>query len=185
MSFPVDGAWTRESVSIDGSEPFETQRVCWLQAGSSYADLRVPFHPAAATSCFAGHAGWDGDSFRWTHRLDLDPANHEDVGELAWEHGRLIERGWLGDVRYEEVWSRRGGDDGSRLAAEGPDSCLVRVGRHALTIVDRRGRGGEFAACYRVLQPSGWQVHDAIGNAAALPTPDSIPSAWLPMAVAG
>lgn len=178
MSFPVEGAWARESVSIDGSEPFETQRVCWLQVGPAYADLRVPFHPVAVSQCFAGRSGWNGDRFHWAHRLDLEPGPGDDVGDLAWERGRLIERGWLGDIAYEEVWVRRDGDGAPRLAAEGPDACLVQAGRHMVTVVDRRRHGGSFAACYRVLGPSGWQVRDAIGTATSLPSPDSLPPEW-------
>ncbi|MDQ1419573.1 MAG: hypothetical protein QOJ52_1535 [Acidimicrobiaceae bacterium] len=71
MTFPVQGAWTRQSVSINGSEPFELQRVYWLQTTSVYADLRVPFHPAGGTACFAGRSGWDGDRYVWSHPLDL------------------------------------------------------------------------------------------------------------------
>jgi hypothetical protein len=71
VTFPVQGAWTRQSVSIDGSEPFELQRVYWLQTTSVYADLRVPFHPAGGTACFAGRSGWDGDRYVWSHPLDL------------------------------------------------------------------------------------------------------------------
>jgi hypothetical protein len=72
VTFSVQGVWTRQSVSLDGGEPFETQHVYWLQAGDCYADVRVPFHPAGGTSCFAGRSGWDGDRFRWTHRLDFE-----------------------------------------------------------------------------------------------------------------
>jgi hypothetical protein len=86
-------------MAIDGGEAFETQHVYWLQAGPCYADLRVPFHPAATARCFAGRAGWDDGCFRWAHRLDLEAANPEDVGELAWEDGRLIERGWFDWLR--------------------------------------------------------------------------------------
>jgi hypothetical protein len=183
VSFRVDGAWARKSVSIGGSEPFEMQRVCWLQAGSAFADLRVPFLPGAAFQCFAGRAGWDGDRFRWSHRLDLEAGGGEDVGELAWDNGRLIERGWLGDVRYEEVWERQGRDDGPSLAAEGPHACLVQAGRHSISVVDQRDRGGEFAACYRVLGAAGWHVRDGIGDTTSLPSPDAVPPAWRLLAV--
>ncbi|MDQ1393945.1 MAG: hypothetical protein QOF30_2922 [Acidimicrobiaceae bacterium] len=184
MSFSVRGAWTRESVSIAGSEAFETQLVYWLQAGPCYADIRVPFHPAGTFRCFAGRSGWRGDDFRWTHRLDLEGSNPEDVGRLFWEEGRLVERGWFGDVTYEEVWLRLDDDKGPFLAAEGPGECLVRVGEHAVTIVDdRRDREGALAACYQVLSPAGWEIRAAIGDTSTLPSPSEIPPEWLPVEI--
>lgn len=180
----MQGAWTRESVSVDGSEAFETQLVYWLQAGPCYADMRVPFHPAGGFRCFAGRSGWDGDDFRWTHRLDLEGSNPEDTGRLIWEEGRLVERGWFGDVAYEEVWLRLDDDTGPFLAVEGPAGCLVRVGDHAVTVLDDRGnRGGALAACYRVLSAAGWDIRAAIGDATTLPSPGDVPCEWLPVEI--
>lgn len=181
MSLCVQGAWTRQSMAIGGGEGFETQHVYWLQAGPCYADLRVPFHPAAAERCFAGRSAWEGDDqgrLRWTHRLDLERANPEDVGELAWEGGQLIERGWFGTDRYEELWVRLDDGKGPFLAAEGRHGCLVQVGCHAITVVDDRAAGGSFAACYRVCSHSGWETHAAIGDSANLPSPAAIPADW-------
>ncbi len=109
-SLDVHGAWTRRSATIDGGAAFETQFVVWLQAGSCYADLRVPLHPDAGERCFAGRSGWDGEGFRWTHQLDLEPGSpgDDDIGSLAWEADALIERGLFptpgGPVAYEEEW---------------------------------------------------------------------------------
>jgi len=181
----LHGAWTRRSVSIDGGPAFETQSVVWLQAGTRYADLRVPFHPDAAGRCFTGRSGWDGDRFRWTHQLDLEgpgPAAADDVGDLTWEDGAVVERGMfptrLGDVPYEEVWVRLPGADGSWQVLEAPHACLVRVGDHAITVVDRRPGGGVFAACYRVQVSAGWRTELAIGDGATLPAPGEAPRDW-------
>jgi hypothetical protein len=183
VTFPVQGAWTRASATIAHGEPFETQYVYWLQAGPAYADLRVPFHPGADSRCFTGRSGWTDDGYRWTHALDLEPANPEDVGELAMEGGRLVERGWWDDVPYEEVWVRIDDGNGPFRAAEAPDgrACLVQAGDHAIAVADERDAGGAFTACYRVLGPDGWETAAAIGSAEDLPTPAAIPSDWLPV----
>jgi hypothetical protein len=191
VTFCVDGAWTRQSVTVDGSEAFETQHVYWLQVGPWYADLRVPFHPAGGTSCFAGRSGWvgDGDRYRWAHELDLagpcvddvdrgvpDPLaaladglgsgpGAEDIGDLTRDRDRLIERGLLGDIPYEEVWVRMPDGEGDRQseAQLAPDACFVRVGGHSITVVDARLVGGEFGACYQVRTGDEWQVRAVIG----------------------
>ncbi|MFI5040844.1 MAG: hypothetical protein ACHQNA_03170 [Acidimicrobiales bacterium] len=184
----VQGAWMRQAASIDGGPFFETQRVVWLQAGTCYADLRVPFHPAADRRCFTGRSFWDADAYRWTHHLDLESADGEaspaadDVGLLRWSDGALVETGMFptptGPVAYEEIWVRLPGDTGPWLALDGPDGCLVRVGDHAITVVDRRASGGTFAACYRILGADGWQIEMAIGGVDALPGPDAAVEGW-------
>jgi len=181
----LHGAWTRRSVSIDGGPAFETQSVVWLQAGTRYADLRVPFHPDADQRCFTGRSGWDGDCYRWTHQLDLegsDSAAADDTGDLTWEDGAVVERGMFptgdGEVPYEEVWVRLPDADGPWQVLEAPKACLVRVGRHSITVVDRRPGGGEFAACYRMLARGGWRTALAIGDATRLPAPGDAPRDW-------
>jgi hypothetical protein len=184
----MHGAWGRRSVSIDGGPHFETQDVVWLQAGTCYADLRIPFHAAASARCLTGRSGWDGDQYRWRRRLDSDteldersPAA-EKVGDLNWEDGLVVERGRLptrdGWVAYEEVWARLPGGDGRFLALEAPDACLVRVGDHAVTVVDTRSDGGSFAACYRLLVRGRWNVIAMLGDAEALPGPAERPGDW-------
>ena len=188
MSVAVHGAWTRRAAAIDGGAAFETQWVYWLQAETCYADLRVPFHPAADQRCFTGRSGWDGDGYRWSHGLDLEASDGEaspaadDLGYLEWRDEALIETGmWPtagGPVAYEEVWVRLPGDGGPWLALEAEGACLVRVGNHAITVVDRRASGGSFAACYRVLDDRGWRPKAVIGDGAATPGPDVAPSEW-------
>jgi hypothetical protein len=182
----VHGAWVRRAASVDDSPPFETQHVVWLQAGPSYADVRVPFHPAAATRCFTGRSGWVGDRYRWTHRLDLEGSDSpaaDDVGELTWEDGLLVERGMFptakGAVTYVEHWERVPGGIGLWEVQEAPGACLVRVGDHSITALD--GPAG-FAACYRVLEDGVWRARLSIGETGSLPYPDDTP--W-PVVYAG
>jgi hypothetical protein len=184
----VQGAWIRRSAAIEGGSSFETQLVVWLQAGPCYADLRVPLHPDADQRCFSGRSFWEADGYRWTHHLDFEAANGvaspsaDDLGQLTWTGDALVETGMFatstGPVSYEEVWSPLPGGGGPHLAVEAPDGCLVRVGRHAITVVDRRGTGGEFAACYRVLGAQGWRVEAAIGSPECLPAVDEIVNGW-------
>jgi hypothetical protein len=179
----VQGPWTRRSASIDGGPHFETQFVVWLQAGTCYADLRVPLHPAADQRCFTGRSFWVGDTYRWTHALDLEandgratPAA-DDFGDLRWDGDTLVETGMFptgrGTIAYEEVWVRLPGGDSPWLALESPGRCLVRVGNHAITVVDARDGGGSFAAVYRVLTPEGWRAEATIGAVDGLPDPDT------------
>jgi hypothetical protein len=181
----VHGVWLRRWVTVDGSERFETQHVVWLQAGPAYADVRVPFHGGAEERCFTGRSGWDGVAYRWTHRIDLEGPNSpaaDDTGELTWEGGVLFERGVFptgsGPVTYEEGWVRAPGADGPWQVFEAPGAGLVRVGDHAITVVDRRAFGGGFGACYRVRGEHRWEVELAIGDVATLPAPGEVPSGW-------
>ncbi|GAC1541637.1 MAG: hypothetical protein NVS3B12_29300 [Acidimicrobiales bacterium] len=205
----VQGAWTRRAVSVGDGPHFETQLVVWLQAGDRYADVRVPLHPAADERCFTGRSFWEGDRYRWTHVLDIEtvagvvsPAA-DDVGAFVWDGPSLIERGMFptvgGPLRYEEIWERLPAGDGPSSAFEAPGACLVRVGDHAITVVDDRAEGGAFSACYRVrdhgVRNGGatdgdatdgdatdgdvWRTVASIGeDATALPDPDSVPAHW-------
>lgn len=173
----VHGAWTRRSASVSGSEHFETHHVIWLQAGTCYADIRVPFCVGAVARCFTGRSGWDGDRYRWRRHLDLEPVPGEDVGDLSWVGGALVERGMFptpkGEVPYEEVWVHMTRSEGLFIALEAPAACLVRTGHHAITVVDGRPGGGDLAAAYRFLGASGWALAHAVGGgAASLPDPD-------------
>jgi hypothetical protein len=182
------GAWMRRSVVIDDGPAFETQLVVWLQAGTCYADVRVPWHPDADERCFAGRSGWDGEGYRWTHHLDLEPGSPaaDDLGLLVWEHDALIERGWFptpdGSVRYEEEWVRLEGSAGPYLALESANEMFVRVGAHAIGIADRRSDGGGFGAAYWRRRDDGWEIQTAIGENVGLPHPDGVQSkgpGWL------
>jgi hypothetical protein len=180
MTIDTHGAWMRRSVIIDGGPSFETQLVVWLQAGTCYADVRVPLHPDADERCFAGRSGWDGEGYRWTHHFDLEPGSPaaDDLGLLVWEDDTLIERGLFptldGSVRYEETWVRLDDSDGPYLAMESPQGAFVCVGGHAIGIADRRSDGGGFAAAYWRHRDDGWEIRAAIGDSEGLPHPDGI-----------
>jgi hypothetical protein len=176
----LHGAWARRSASVGGSEPFESQHVIWLQARTCYADLRVPFAPGAQARCFTGRSGWQGDRYHWSRHLDLEPVGGDDVGDLSWEGDAVVERGMFptadGEVPYEEEWVRLPGSDGPFLALEGEAACLVRVGDHAITVVDERAEGGDMSAAYCVRDDEGWVLVYAIGaGAGALPDPSDPP----------
>jgi hypothetical protein len=180
----VHGAWTRQSVAIGGGPPFETQHVVWIQSGTCYADVRIPFHPGADERCFTGRSGWDGDAYRWTHRFDLEigAPSADDVGELTWNGDTLVERGMFptadGAVAYEERWVRLPESRGPFLALEGDATCMVRSGSHVITVADQRPTGGEFAAAYRRLRDGAWATVLTIGPADRLPSPDDAPEGW-------
>jgi Protein HRI1 len=184
--FDVHGAWMRRSATVEDGPAFETQFVVWLQAGSCYADVRVPLHPAADERCFAGRSGWDGEGYRWTHHLDLEPGSPaaDDIGSLVWEADALVERGMFPTatepVRYEEFWVPLDDSHGPYLALESPQDVFVRVGAHAIGISDRRADGAGFAAAYWRRRADGWRTDASIGDCTALRTPDDITPDALP-----
>jgi hypothetical protein len=182
----LGGVWSRRWVTIGRGVRFETKLVVWLQAGPCYADIRVPFHPAAVERCFSGRSGWDGEEYRWTHDLDLEGADSpaaDDTGRLTFVEGAVVEHGQFptldGSMPYEELWVRAPGSDGPWEAFIAPHACLVRAGSHAITVCDSRSRGEGFAACYRVQEAGRWEPRLSIGDTAALPDPDAfMPSDW-------
>jgi hypothetical protein len=156
----------------------------WLQAGSCYADLRVPFHPDAVPRCFTGRSGWDGDRYRWTHELDLEGTESpaaDDTGEMTWADGAVIESGLFptatGSLAYEEMWLSLPECDGPWHTFTAPHACLVRVGGHSITVGDFRAWGKGFAACYWVLDEDRWVPRLSIGDPSTLPPPGELPPA--------
>ncbi len=180
----VHGAWGRRWAAIDGGPRFETQHVVWVQCGTCYADLRVPFHPAAGERCFSGRSGWDADGYRWEHHLDLEEGGPpgDDIGDLEWDGEVLVERGLFptpdGLVPYEEGWAPLPCGRGAFVALEGDGACLVRSGAHAITVEDHRWRGGPFAAAYRRFAAGAWATVATVGPGEHLPTPACPPREW-------
>lgn len=176
----VHGTWVRRSASASGSEPFETQHAVWVQSGTCYADIRVPFVTGADMACFAGRSGWEGptgDRYRWTHHVDLALCDGDDAADLTWQDGTLVERGLLagpgGMAPYVEVWVRAPGSDGAFLAMEAPSASLVVTGDHAATVV---GTGRSLVAAYRVRTAGDWRLALGLGDGAAeLPGPARLP----------
>lgn len=178
------GAWTRDSIAVGDAPPAEPQRVRYLQALRSYADLRLD-RDGPGAACFAGTTTWAPPRASWSHDLDLEPAGTAglDQGTLEWlADGRMRERGtWAGPdgpVPYEEVWRPLPVGDGGLVAlrSDGPPARLVQVGGHRLVVVDGRAAGDGFAARYDA-RPSGgaWASEPglalALGDASALPGP--------------
>jgi hypothetical protein len=162
------------------------ERALWLQAGSAYADLRVPVVHDGEVVCFGGTTEWDGRRLTWRHLLDRTAWHGTDVGLVSWRGGDLVETGVLtvdGRRRqYEEVWRRIGvaGDDGMVvLAGEADDGrltgLLVAVGGHAVALADHRPAGHFVAGSWR-RRPgcrARWAAVDLVGGTAAtaLPAP--------------
>jgi hypothetical protein len=177
------GAWTRESITLGDGEPIEPNAVRYLQAGTAYADLRTSLagDPAEELS-FAGTCTWDEPWAEWSHELDLDPSGGADRGEIEWQDdGGMHERGvWAspdGDVPYLEVWVPMPGGEGPMLAlrCEDPPARLVRVGEHAIVLLDDRATGGEYRGRYDRLVDGTWQAQESLGDADALPAPPDEP----------
>jgi hypothetical protein len=167
--------------------------VVWLQAAEAFADLRLPLDGMAAEAeSFAGTTSWHDPELRWSHQLDLatDGGIVDDRGVVSWNSADLVEAGTFvvggRTVPYVEVWRRLEHADSAgptlaltRLHSPG---LLVRVGNHALTIVDDRQVGGTYRACYRTRaatadgrdphSPDAWAMVLALGSAAGdLPVP--------------
>jgi hypothetical protein len=178
------GAWTRDSIALDGGPPGEPQWVRYLQASRSYADLRLDRDGGPGAVCFAGTTSWDPNRSlaRWHHALDLAPAG-PDEGVLEWlGDGRMRERGAFtgahGQVPYEEVWRPLPVGEGgtAALRSNDPPARLVQVGGHRIAVVDRRATGGGFAARYDARTSTGgaWAVGLTLGDPAAVPAPDEL-----------
>jgi hypothetical protein len=158
------GVWRRRDLVI-GDEPRDDADVLWLQAGEWYADLRIPHEDEGGpVEAFAGPAGWAAPNFTWTHVLDWKGTFPSDVGHMEPVAEGFVETGTFdlgaGPTPYRELWARSGRAE-PRLVAVAHDgagaAALVRVGRHALTMVS--GPGGAFAACRQDRGDDGtWRV---------------------------
>ena len=192
------GAWQRVSLSIDDGPWHEPARVVWVQAGSAFADLRLPLRTARAqhdrvvhlapephpSLSFAGTTSWTEPYLSWNHRLDLyneagSDDGSTDVAAVGWDHDRLVAAGTFERcgqrVGYVEVWEPLPGSDGAATALVRADGLglLVQAGDHAVTVIDDRSRGGWYRACYRTGGAArGWPVALALGSGSeALPGP--------------
>ena len=104
------GIWQRESIAIDGAEPFEDSVVYWLHAGDFYADMRWPISSLddSKKSAFAGTAEWSAPNMRFSHELDYSDDVQEDVGHLSVFGGKLLEHGEViisgQTIKFQETW---------------------------------------------------------------------------------
>ncbi len=142
------GVWRRVSIALDGGPAHEPEDVVWLQAPSSFADLRVPrVDGASPVEAFAGTTHWDGSALRWDHELDWHGAfAGTDHGLIDWDGEVMVERGTMVDpagdgasppVAYVERWQREP-SPGPVVALDGRTSgrvaLHVRIGAWALTL---------------------------------------------------
>ncbi|MEM8854001.1 MAG: hypothetical protein AAGD34_09905 [Pseudomonadota bacterium] len=129
--------------------------VVWLQAGSHYADLRIPPDRPVMTAKgfaqldrnaraflgrqegFAGRLHWRGSRARWERRIDFSPlAGPPDEGRLTRSGTRLIEHGV--HRAYREDWWLMGMTGPSMVLVDTPRHMLLRVGHHFIFVDDRR-----------------------------------------------
>ncbi len=172
------GGWLRVSMALDGAAPFEDMVVWWLQSASRHADLRVPLTPAGDCIAFAGTTVSDPPSLTWIPDLERVPSEFPDTGVVTWDGEDLLEAGSFvidgADVRYVERWRRLPDTAGPLLALSRPAGRIVQTGALALTVVDERPTGGEFAAiAWRLIDGAWTRGHcwPAEASAARPPAP--------------
>lgn len=178
------GTWERSDLCVDGVASAGAGRAVWVQSHTLFVDVRGPGGFASDT-CFAGSTKWEDPYLEWSHTIDRATSHAgTDRGHIMFDGDDLIEQGDFiaGEPRaYRERWRRLTGTSELVLAATGPGGIAVRVGEHAAVVVDRRGRGGGFAAQYLRRHQRAWQVelHVESGDPVQLPEPLS-PDAPLP-----
>ncbi len=185
MSRPVPenliGAWRRESVAIEGGQPFEDSQVIWLQAPTYFVDLRLALPgEGAAPEAFGGVVDWAAPHLRFHHDVDLNGHAAEDVGALSWDGEVLVERGVAvfgeDSIEFEERWIRQAGGNGTfavlgRFDDSGNLAGLaVRCGHHALFV----DSGARFVGRYFVSGEEGWRSAWGLGDTTEWPFPKEI-----------
>jgi hypothetical protein len=175
----LTGGWIRHGISIDGGPVVEDALVWWLQAPSRHCDLRVPFSGTDGLMSFAGTTKWADPSLTWVPEIELNPSIFTDTGVITWDGADLMETGHYYEgtrkIPYVERWVRLRDGEGELLALSYEGSSargrLVRTGNHALTIVDARPGGGQFAATAWRLTDGAWGVHHCWPSDAVTPRP--------------
>lgn len=189
----VQGAWRRDGRCLDGGPWEEVSEVLWLQAGSSFCDLRTS-RPGVASGqmldlpqAFAGTVEVEDGVITFRHDLDSlhrDPA-HPDVStvhriaEAMYERGPGFEERWVlsSEPDHPRALAERSADDGSVLAR------IVRVGTVALAVWGGPDPGGA-----RCADRDGWapdpgpfRLDPALGieeATRALVDGGALPSGW-------
>ncbi len=139
------GAWRRESIAIQGMDPFEDSCVIWLQSPSRYADVRVPLPGTdAQPESFGGRQEWREPRLTFHHELDYTGRFPQDSGILSRDGDILIEDGSVDldgkTTTYRERWVPQTPVHAAYLAVEARDendrlqAIAVRVGEHAAVI---------------------------------------------------
>jgi hypothetical protein len=107
--------------------------------------------------------------------VQLEASGFEDTGVCTWDGADLLEAGTFSEgsreVSYVERWQRLPGSDGEQLALSTEGGRLVRTGDYALTVLDTRASGGDFACVAWVLRDSGWVVDHCWPPGAQAPPP--------------
>lgn len=181
------GAWRRQSLALDGQQPFEDSDVIWLQTRRHFADLRTPVgeHDGnGPSSAFSGTIRWHPPRITFLRDLDLCLVPVDDGATLETiDDDRLIERGSYRhegrNIPYEEIWRRVAEARGPMRVLEGrlPEESrvsmrLVEVGGIALALLDERAHGGDFTAVQFVRDGHEWRPKKRIGPAIVTPPPD-------------
>ncbi len=139
------GVWQRESIAINGAEPFEDSVAYWLHAGDFYADMRWPVcsKTDSRKSAFAGAATWSAPYMRFSHEIDYTDDIPEDVGHLSVFRGNLLERGEVKisdqTIRFQETWCPLRQKDGAHsivVASFGGDKVNEPGRGYMVRVVD-------------------------------------------------
>lgn len=160
------GGWVRRGISLDGRPFHEDSIVWWLQGPRLHADLRVAISGGPST-CFAGVTTWDGEALTWTRTIDLEHYAGIDTGTATWDGEDLLESGQFDNddgtvTTYVERWVRLPGSSEPLWSQVQDDVYAVRAGAYALTICDRRPRGGSFLGTAWELTSGRWTVHHSL-----------------------
>ena len=170
----LGGVWVRDFRAIEGGPGREPSDVCWVQAGTYFADVRrgrpgaEVGHWLDRNQGFSGAITVEGSAITWWHDLDTmpRPPGHHDVGVVERRGDRLVERG----PGYEEHWRRESTAGASpavlELRCTSPGSGegklmarVVRVGDLAAAVWAGNPGGGA------VLTGRGWPERCRIGGA--------------------
>ena len=180
----LTGLWRRNFIAWPDGRRDETTCVNWMQAKSTYIDLRQPPWPSGrfTSSClhglsmadcetlaiqqgFAGVLERRGAAFEWVRIIDFQPPQAaRDIGRLFWQDHVLVEEGVESD--YVEHWHR------DPAAAQAPHAALhltsTEDARRALLL-----RAGNFFMFARGRRHSveGLTLAMAVSGAASLHAP--------------
>ena len=153
----IQGHWVRRWIKAPGFKDYDT-RVHWIQAGTDYADVRIPLHrpdPKAATCLaeltakelralaytegFAGHVTLQDDTLTWHREINWHGTpDGMDTGKISFNsEGEMIETGVLAD--YSELWVQNSDTvpSGIRFANDAYQGVLVMTGKVAVVGIGR------------------------------------------------
>lgn len=170
------GVWQRESISIEGGDPFEDLNVLWLHTGDYFADIRFPrpSETQAITTAFAGRAYWQSPRMRFEHEIDLTKEFAEDTGHMSFASGKLIEKGKVTVnekvIKFEEVWTQLVcANEADCQVARRVDGQIrgqfVRVGAYAVVMQET---GDQFSGGRWQYLDDEWHLQYGLGDVSAL-----------------